>query len=384
MEIVTHAQLRRLVEAGTSPAVSIFMPTHRQGRDVRQDPVRLKNLLREAEDRIVAKGIRPEEGRRMLEEARKLLDDGDFWMHNDEGLALFIGKDFFTGYKLPVPPEELVHVNDRFEIKPLLPMLEGKMFYVLAVSKNDARLLECTPHGCHIVRLPEDVSLSVKEAVPNEDEHQTHLMRHSSAAAGPNAAGSYHGQVVDIQASEHEDQMFYFRQLDEGVRRVMSDPDAPVVLAGVDSVTPFYRRASQLKHIVEESIEGNPEHVANERLHQQALEQVQQIWHKELNGLQEQFGNAIAHQRASNEIEDILPAAASGRVGILFVSPRATYYGKFDSEKLAVMPADQDDVDAEDLVDRATMHALMTGAQLVVVEPDQVPGNKEVGAIYRY
>lgn len=387
MDIITHAQLRRIVEAGTSPCVSIYMPTHRQGRDTRQDPVHLKNLLREAEDRLVdGKGMRPTEARDMLEPARKLLDDLDFWQQNDQGLAIFIAKDFYANYKLPVEVDDLCHVNDRFEIKPLLPLLEGRLFYVLAVSQNDARLLECTPHGCHLVKLPEDVALSRAEAVPNEDEHQTHLQRHAGGTTGAGAGigGAFHGEVADLSRSEHEDKMFYFRQLDDGVRRVMGDPDAPVVLAGVDSITPFYKQASKIKHIVDGCIEGNPEHVDNSRLHEQALEIVEPLFRHELSDLQEQFGNAYAHQKASNEVAEIVTAAASGRVGILFVSPRATYYGKFDEQNLAVLPADEADPEAEDMIDRATMHAIMTGAQVVVVEPEQVPGNRELGAIYRY
>lgn len=386
MDIITHAQLRDLVEAGTSPSVSIFLPTHRAGRDTRQDPVHLKNLLREAEEKLVeAKGMRGTEARDLLEPARALLDDQDFWMKSQGGLAIFLSKGFFKAYRLPVEVDDICHVNDRFEIKPLLPMLEGKTFYIVALSLKDARLIECAPLECHCVKLPDDVALSITDAIQGEEEHQTHVMRHGGTGTGTvDAGGSYHGQAVDIQASEHEDRMFYLRQLDEGIRRVMRDPNAPVVLAGADSITPFYRRASGLKNIVEQSIEGNPEHVSNEQLHAQALTIVNDIWHKELNELQEQFGNAYSRQLASSEIKEILPAAASGRVGILFVSPRATYYGKFDDQNLAVMPAGEDDPEAEDLIDRATMHALMTGAQVVVVDPGQVPGNKELGAIYRY
>jgi hypothetical protein len=386
MDIITHAQLRGLVEAGTSPCVSIFLPTHRQGRDTRQDPVHLKNLLREAEEKLVeAKGMRGTEARDLLEPAKVLLDDHEFWMGNDGGLAIFIAPGFFRLYKLPVEVEDTCHVNDRFEIKPLLPMLEGKLFYIVALSLNDARLLECTQMGCRSLRLPEDVALSKAEAVPEEDEHQTHMLRHGGTGKGSvMGGGSYHGQAIDIDRKEQEDRMFYFRQLDDGIRRTMADPEAPVVLAGADSVTPFFRQITQLRHVVEKSIDGNPEHVSNEQLHRQGLELVNPIWNHELSDLQEQFGNAISHQLASNQIEEILPAAATGRVGILFVSPRATYYGKFDDQKLAVMPAGEDDPEAEDLIDRATMHALMTGAQVVVVEPEQVPGNRELSAIYRY
>ena len=385
MELVTYAQLRRLLEVGANPCISIFMPTHRQGRDVRQDPVHLKNLLREAEDKLVAQGMRGTEARDLLEPARLLLDDANFWQYNDQGLAIYLSNGFFRAYKLPVDVDDSVVVNGRFEIKPLLPLLEGKLFYVLAVSINDARLLECTPHGCAVIPLPKDVALSKEDAMGGEDEHQTGMMRHSmNTQFGPSTGGSYHGQGVEPQQKGTEDERYYFRQLDEGVRRVMSDPEAPVVLAGVDSKVPFYRESSQLKHIAEEFIPGNPEHVDNTLLHEKAMQILEPVWHAELNRLQEHYGNATGKGLASNDVQEIVRESATGRVGILFVSPKATFYGKFDEEHLAVMPADADDPEAEDLIDRATVNALMTGAQVVVCEPEQVPGNRELGAIYRY
>jgi hypothetical protein len=390
MELVTYAQLRKLLETGAEPCVSIFMPTHRQGRDTRQDPTHLKNLLREAEDKLVTQGMRGTEARDLLEPARLLLDDPNFWQFNDQGLAIYIGKGIFRAYKLPVEVEDTCFVNTRFEIKPLLPLLEGKLFYVLAVSLNDARLLECTTHGCHIVPLPADVAKSKEDAMGGEDENEPHIHRvevsyHSAGGVSAfGMAGSAHGHAEDLQQKTSEDERYFFRQLDDGVRRVMSDVDAPVVIAGVDKKVSAYREASQIKHIAEAHIQGNPEHVDNALLHEKAMQILEPMWHAELNRLQEHYGNATGKGLASNDVQEIVRETATGRVGILFVSPRATYYGKFDENSMAAMPADPDDPEAEDLIDRATVNALMTGAQVVVCEPEQVPGNRELGAIFRY
>jgi hypothetical protein len=388
MELVTYAQLRRLLEADASPCVSIFMPTHRQGRDTRQDPVHLKNLLREAEEKLVAQGMRGTEARDLLEPARLLLDDLNFWQFNDQGLAIYLGKGFFRAYKLPVEVDDTCFVNTRFEIKPLLPLLEGKLFYVLALSINGSRLLECTPHGCNLIPFPEDVATNKDQSIGGEDEKQTSLHRHVGhrigGAAGQSQPGSAHGQAEDIQQQVAEDERFYFRQLDDGVRRAMNDVDAPVVIAGVDKKVSAFKEVSQLKHIAEEHIQGNPEHVDNGVLHDKAMQLLEPVWHGELNRLQEHYGNATGQGLASNDVHEIVRETATGRVGILFVSPKATFYGKFDENALVAKPADVDDPEAEDLIDRATVNALMTGAQVVVCEPEQVPGNRELGAIYRY
>ena len=132
--------------------------------------------------------------------------------------------------------------------------------------------------------------------------------------------------------------------------------------------------------MVEQWVHGNPERVSDEILHHKAVEVLEPIWNRELNQLQEQYGTAHAHRLASNNINQIVPAAAKGQVGILFVAPRNRHPGKFDSSLQVV----DDRSDEEDLVDVAAFETLVTGGQLVVVNPDQVPGNGEIAAIYRY
>ena len=356
------------------------MPTHRE-REIRQDPARLKNLLRQAEEKLIAKGMRPTIARDLLGPAKELLDDTAFWPTNEHGLAIYICDGYHRQFQLPIEIEETVMVNDRFEIKPLLPLLQGKPFYILALAQKDVRLLECTPPSCREVKLPKDVETRITDAVIPGGEHQTQTIKHPTGGNTPaGMAGSFHGQATDIQQKELEDKLFFFRQLDDGIRRVIRDPGAPLVIAAADSTAPIYRQASSHRNICEGWVHGNPEHTENTALHRQALDLLEPIWHHDLGQLQEQFGTAHARQLASNNIYQIVPAASEGRVGILFVAPEIGHPGKFDPKDHIV----DDESDEEDLIDAAATQTLLTGGQLVVVKKDQIPGNGEVAAIYRY
>jgi hypothetical protein len=384
METITNEQLRGIIQASKHPAVSIFMPTHKAGRDVRQDPIELKNLLREAEDKLVGGGMRPTEARDLLEPGRLLLEDAEFWAQNDAGLAVYIAPEFFRAYRVPIEVEQVCVVNERFDVKPLLGLLEGKRFYILAVSDNNVRLLECTPRTCQKVDLPEDVETSFKGAIRGGLDSTPGTNRHSGDASNPQSAGgAFHGMAEEIQREVHEDHMFYYRQLDEGVRKVLREEKDCVILAAADSVTPFYRQASQLKNISDEFIHGNAEHVPNETLHEQGCAIMEPAWHKELNELQNQFGTAISHNLASRELNEIIPAASMGRVGILFVSTGSTHWGKIN-ENNEVVEADPSEPGVEDLIDRAAVETILTSGQVVVVKPEEMPGNGELAAIYRY
>ena len=96
MDILTKDELKTLIEHQDEASVSIFMPTHRVGRETQQDPIRLKNLLGEAKAQLTANGVRAPEARKWLEPAQALLEDQDFWQHQSEGLALFIATMSFV------------------------------------------------------------------------------------------------------------------------------------------------------------------------------------------------------------------------------------------------------------------------------------------------
>jgi len=42
MSLLTTTDLKSLIRAHEKPCVSLYMPTHRKGREIEQDPIRLK------------------------------------------------------------------------------------------------------------------------------------------------------------------------------------------------------------------------------------------------------------------------------------------------------------------------------------------------------
>jgi hypothetical protein len=165
MDVLSRIELKTLVEKRGEWCVSLYLPTHRAGRDIQQDPIRLKNLLRNAEERLLAGGLRTAEARSLLAPAQALLQDEMFWRHQSDGLAIFLSPTEFHSYRLPLKFPEIRVVTDRFHIKPLLPLIHsGQRFFVLALSQNQVRLLDCTQHHVDEVEL-ENVPTSLAEAL---------------------------------------------------------------------------------------------------------------------------------------------------------------------------------------------------------------------------
>jgi hypothetical protein len=125
VNVVRRTDLQRLALAWQGPCVSVFLPTHRAGREVEQAPIRLKNLLRQATDVLNSDGVRTPEIDRLLAPLRRLLDDRLFWQYQSDGLALFSRPGWWRFFRVPLDLPELAVVADRFHVSPLLPLLTG-------------------------------------------------------------------------------------------------------------------------------------------------------------------------------------------------------------------------------------------------------------------
>src|SRR5688500_6472671 len=123
MDFLSKNDLGTLLETRSGWHVSMFMPMIQRGAETQQNPIRCKNLLRQAEEQLLANGLRPQEAQGMLEPAQRLLPNRDFWQRQSHGLALLMAPQIFRSYRVPLPLDELVVVSQRFHIKPLLPLL---------------------------------------------------------------------------------------------------------------------------------------------------------------------------------------------------------------------------------------------------------------------
>src|SRR6185312_6185079 len=124
------------------PCISLYQPTHRANPDALQDPIRYKNLIREAE-RSLREKYSGREVRPLLEPFQALADDYYFWTHQREGLAILGSPSRFDVFQLRRTVKEWVEVANSFYLKPLLRVLQSADEYqVLCLDRQGARLFE--------------------------------------------------------------------------------------------------------------------------------------------------------------------------------------------------------------------------------------------------
>ena len=391
MNTLSRSELKVLMEQHNNPCISIFLPTHRMaGIEIQQDPLRLRNQLREAEHFLLVRNIDSTQIEALLEPIVALLTEGEIWQHPGDGLAILRSPDTFRYYQLPSSFKEQVVVGNHFYLKPLLPFLTSNgRFYILALSQKEIRLLETTHYSVKEVDLPEAVPTSLAEAM-KYDEPENELEYHSSASGGTMGKGGrqpviFHGQGVGTD-DEKKNILRYFQQIDRGLHEIFHDETTPLVLAGVEFLLPIYREANTYPHLLAEGVPGNPDKlkVSDETLCEQAWPIVEPYVLKERQDALAQFEEYKDTDRASSNVSDIVPAAYYGRIDSLFIAIDQEQWGTFDPTTSTIHLHETAEPGDEDLLDLAATQTILHGGAVYAAERRIMPDKTLLAALYRY
>ena len=378
MDVVRRTDLQRLALGRRGPCVSVFLPTHRAGREVEQAPIRLKNLLRQATDALTFDGVRALEIDRLLAPLWRLLDDGLFWQYQSDGLALFSRPGWWRSFRVPLDLPELAVVADRFHISPLLPLLTGDgHFFVLALSQNQIRLLEGTRDRLEEVDLP-GVPLGVRDALQGE-EAQKQLQLYVADRGGVAARGIFHGHgsAGDVQ---EERVLRYFRNVNRALREVLVGEQAPMVLAAVEHLAPIWRKANTYPHLVDEVLPGSPEGLGLHQLHARAWAVVEPLFLQAQREAAARYDQLAGTGLTSQNPRGIIRAGEDGRIDTLFAArhPAGGVRG------VGSDPSPNGDRALRDVLELATVTTLIKGGTVYVLPAGEVPGGGSVAAVFRY
>jgi hypothetical protein len=386
MELLRTDNLRALVEHRQWPSISIYLPTHRTGRkEIREDPIRLKNAIAEAKERLHQAGYPRERARELLEPASNLVVNQSFWLYQSDGLAMFASPELFQYYRLPLRFQDEVVVTDHFAIKQLVPIFsEDGRFYVLALSQKQVRFFQATRLGIQEVAVPEMVK-SIDD-LRQYDAVEEHLQAHTMAitqAATTNLVFHGRGGIAD-KATYKSDIVQFVRAVARRLEKYLNSSAAPLVLAGVDYEQALYRQENTYHHLMDEGIVGNPEELDQNQLHEAAWEIVEPRFTEARRAILSHYADLSNTERTSDLLETILPAAYRGRVRALFIQTNARVWGRFDPDTGSVTVHDSPAKGDVDLIDLATVYVLEHQGMIYALRKEEMPTESLQAAIFRY
>lgn len=376
--MITRSTILELLEQAGNPSVSIFLPTHEKGEEVQQDPIRLKNLLKKAENKLADMELDARKIEDFLKPARELLDRPLFWQHGDRGLAIFLTEEGARHFKVPLDVPEQVYAGSRFLITPLLPMiaLDGS-FCVLGISQKKIRLLRATRDKVRPIAL--------EEAPTSMEEFKQYDLEEKSLSSAPGRVGQqsmFHGWG-DASVEGHYVEN-YLKRVENEVTTQMRQRNDPLVLAGMKEAVALYRKVNHYSRVMEQAVENNPDPWSDEELRDRAWEVIRSYFLQDMYNDLSRYNDLKESERQSDNLGSIVESSHYGKVETLFITKGEQSWGRYDAEHDVVHQSENQGNGEYDLINEAAIRTLTQGGDVYALDREEMPDGAPVAAIYRY
>lgn len=383
-----------LAEQAGFPKISLYFPTHEKGREIQQDPIRLKNAIAQAAEELERAGWRGSDIDRMLAEARERTEYSDFWLHQGRALAVLIDGDGSTQFvKLPEETEEIVMVGDRHYLRPLIRIFGSRdRGYLLAVTREWVALYEVTRHGMTQIKvedLPESIE-AVRSLTDFQDDVGFHVNARGSVAAGQGGtegAPQFHGLGPSPEDYDEVELVEFLRRVARSVEDHLEryGSGAPLALAAEPRTYGHLRPLLKYRWVRDDGLQLNPagldEGDLRERAWQVLSHGLDEDREAALDRLQAQMGSDGTAQR---DIAALAKAAVEGRLHAIFMEPRAHRWGHYDSDRHDVDFSEAPGPGNEDLIDFIAVRTLQQGGAVYPMEPSEADRLGPVAGVLRF
>ena len=400
----TRTDLDTLLNHDEAPALSIFLPTHTAGRETRQDPIRLRNLMADATERLVGEGMRRPDADQLLEPVRRLVEDEFFWRHQDRGLAVFAAKGVFHAFRVPVELEEKLVVGSGFHLRPLLPLVGADLPYlVLTLTAHSARMLSGSRAGLSEVEdidIPRSVEGISAETDYQSTRHANPAVRHASRRNTAVSAVKTHNFGEAPEEQRKAQLLQYLHRVAAGADAYVAGRHIPMVLAAQPEIRGNFLALGEFRHAPLYELDINPDALDETDLHNRSWELVQPSLEETENRGIDRFYSLYndGSAKTSADVPRIVKAARFGQVDMLLVNRNAQPWGRYDEEADKVVVRNSSGQGSgsgsepglepgdEDLLDRAAKDTIRTGGTVILVDQDRLrPGSRlDAGAVLRF
>jgi hypothetical protein len=405
MDAIDKDTLLRLAGRAEWPSVSIYLPTDKLGIHTDADRIRLRNLIKQAGERLVADGLKVTQADAMLAGTLDLSATDAPWAGGPQGLAVFVTPASTEALWLDVGMPELVVVGDRFYVRPLYAAYRGeKKAWALAIDSNKTRLFHLDPASIEEVTLPKGTPTSLAEEA-KYDLHEESLQYHTVPGATPEGAQGVNAAMFHGHGGEQDfDKVArgqFMLQLSRGVvERIGAESAEPLVLLGVDNMIDEFRANSDYAHIAPEKVVGATDYLSPADVLREVLAVLAP--RVEAAGIAdvEEYRQLAGTGKSSSEPSEIVAAAATGRVKTLIMDDSSGPWGYFDRTNFdvtrlckveprylrdtAAAPSDPDMFECGwDLIDLAAAETVRHGGTVRAFRGEASP-IQGAAAVFRY
>jgi hypothetical protein len=347
------------------PSVTITLPTHRTTPENQQDPIRVKNLVKQAADRLLQESSR-REIEPLLIRLTKLAEGIDY-PHTLDGLALFVNADLARAVYLPFALKERVAVDETFFTRDIVFALNRTpRYWTLVLSEKPTRLFEGT-----------------RDNLTEVQEGGFPLTHEGPGGEQPLPGG------FGIRKSAYEDERHrqFFRQVDATFKPFWADDPLPLAVVGVDRYLAFFSEVTGHKGAITTTLTGSHDKTSAHELGKLVwpLVKANLVEQRQQQALAE-LGKAVSEQKYVSTVGEVWRLAKEARGRLLLVEEGFHFAARVDKTGWHLIPAE--DLTAPDVMDDAVDEIIETvlskQGQVVFVDDGQLQAHQRIALVLRY
>jgi hypothetical protein len=346
------------------PSVSIILPTYRTAPENLKDPIRIKNLVKEAEDRLLQE-FTWREVDSLTTRLHDLVEHLDY-QYMTEGLAIYVNKDFARAFSLPFKPAEQVVVGETFATRSLvLALNRTQRYWLLALSENTTRLFE-----------------GVRDSLVEITEGGFPMTNEGLSVP----TGLSGGMGFDRSVYREEKNREFYNSVDTAFKEFMTDDELPLVVAGVDRNLAFFQEVSSHTSSIIGTLRGNYDQASIHELAEMVWPLVKANRAVQVEEVLSEFDAAMSAKRYAYSIAEVWHMAQEGRGSILIVETGFHYPARVDETGLFITPADDPTAPGvlDDAVDDIIETVMAKGGKVVFVDDGVLEQYQHIAMILRY
>ena len=350
--------LEKLKNLQSDCCVSIILKTHRTLPDNEKDPIVLKNLIKDAESRLL-KEYDKSVVSKIVNKINVLAAEINHRL-NLESLILFVNEDFAEFTRLPIHVENRVVIDKTFATRDLMRALHREAgYYILLLSKDEARLIEALS----------DKVVSEIDSFPmnHYDLNPVNRAETSIASRMGNLAGEF------------------FNRVDKQLNEVHKKNPLPVIICTEESNYPDYLKIADNKTIIAGKLNGNrmpdkPHQVVN------AVWPVMKEIQAEKNALRlNELKEAVSSNKFLTDYNEIWEAVNNGRGKTLFVKQGFFQPAILENNKIKlVTKSDNGEANVDDIIDEIIEKNLQSNGDSVFIQGDGLDKFQGLALVTRY
>jgi len=356
-----ETKLNKFKNIRAENCVTIILNTHRTIPENEKDVITLKNLVNEAEKRLLEQNPKREVWG-IIDNLKEVAESIDH-QFNMESLILFANKEIADFIRLPIRVVNRVIIDETFATRDLTRALHAEMHYfVLVLNQDKSRLIEA---------FNDKVIKEEKEVFPIENK-----LKFAAGNAEPSNASRQRNLLKE-----------YFNQVDKAVNQARKENPLPVLISSDENgYFDYLSVADERPSIFDFYLKRSNQNENANAIVTDAWELMEDfVQNKQLNRLEE-LEKAVGQNKFLSDVNEIRRGISEGRIQTLFVQQGLFQPAVLEDDLIYFVESDRknDKEVIDDIYDELIEENFRFGGDVVFLPKGKLDKFNGFGATTRY